>query len=415
MIFDKVIFKEIFDTLSRNKSRSILTGFGIFWGVFMLLFMAGGGSGLIDMLKKNFSGFATNTTLIYSSITTKPWCGLQEGRYWHLNESDLNTLKSMVPELDRITPMNVAWRQNANHGTNTIECNLKGIYNEYANVEEPKLRYGRFINESDCWQKRKVCVIGKKIYYSLFPNRDNPCGTFIKVGPTYFQIVGVDFSAGNISINGNASQSVIIPFTSFNLIFNRGDDIDMIALTGKTRVIMSSLEPRIRQIIARKHSFDPTDKQALEILNTEQLFQVMDSFFKGLYFFIWLVGIGTILSGAIGVSNIMMVTVKERTAEIGIRRALGATPKQVLSQILCESIVLTLSAGAFGVIFSVISLAALGNAVSPMSNVVPDAFQISFSLAVSAIVLLMILGILAGLMPAIQTMRIKPVDAMRVE
>ena len=407
-------YREIADSLVRNRSRSLLTGFGVFWGIFMLLFLMGGGQGLKQLVTKNFEGFATNTTIMFSSNTTKPWQGFKQGRYWNLDYTDIGRFKQMIPELETVTPVISAWGQTAVNGTNSVNANIKGMYADYAKVEEPKLRYGRFLNESDIAQERKVCVIGRRIYEGLFPDGEDPCGTFIRVGSVYYQVVGVDFSSGNISINGSADQTVSIPLPVAQKIFHRGNNIDMLCVTGKSGVRMSQLEDRMRQILARRHSFDPTDKQAVFIINTEQIFSIMDNLFTGLNFLIWLIGLGTILAGIIGVSNIMMVTVRERTTEIGIRRAIGATPKDILSQIIMESIALTLVAGSFGIVFSVLMLQLTQVIVNNMPNMSAN-FQIGFWTAIIAALLLTVLGVIAGLAPASRAMAIKPVDAMRDE
>ena len=320
----------------------------------------------------------------------------------------------MIPELDVVTPSMSAWNQEAEYGEHTLNCVVKGVYSNYSKIEEPLLRYGRYINDSDCMQERKVCVIGRRIYETLFPDGGDPCGTFIKAGPVYYQIVGVDVSAGNISINGEVSNSVQIPMPVAQKLYRRGNRVDLIAMTGKKGVKMSSIEDRVLQTVAREHRFDPRDKQALMMVNTEQLFGIVDNLFLGLDILVLLVGLGTILAGAIGVSNIMMVTVKERTTEIGIRRAIGATPNQILGQIIAESVTLTLVAGSMGIVFSVAMLEIFEKATA-QSDFGAAPFQIGFWTAIAAAALLAVLGVAAGLAPALRAMKIKPVDAMRDE
>lgn len=409
-------FREIGDALVKNKSRSILTGFGIFWGIFMLLFMLGGGNGMKDILNKNFEGFASNTIIAYPSQTSKPSHGFKEGRGWGFEVSDLERIKTMIPELDVVTPMITDWGVTVVHGKYSCEndCNLKGLYPEYKYVETPDLKYGRYINRLDCRLERKVCIIGKTIYESLFPEGGNPCGEMIKVGDVYYKIVGVNVSTSNININGSADWTVTIPLPIAQKLYNRGDFFDLLAMTCRPGVKSASLENRLRQVIARKHLFDPSDKAALFIINTEEIFELADNLLRGVNLLIWLVGLGTILAGAIGVSNIMMVTVKERTTEIGIRRAIGATPKEILSQIIAESISLTTVAGSGGIMFSVMLLSALEKIVSQTETGF-TAFQVSFGLALLCLGLLALLGAVAGLAPALRAMKIKPVDAMRDE
>lgn len=410
MRFDIDSYKEVFDTLTRNKSRSLLTGFGVFWGLFMLLFMLGGGQGVKAKLMSNFEGFATNSTFIFASETTKPYKGMQEGRTWNLTNKDIERLKIMVPELEVVTPTIAVWGGNAVNGELTASCSIKGVRTEYSRIEVPNLRYGRYINAVDEASARKVCVIGKKIYETLFPDGGDPCGTFIQVGSSYYQIVGVDTNSGNISINGSADETVSIPLTLAQQIYHRGDNVDLICMIGKDGVKMSSLEQRIRKIVAREHLFDETDKPAVYVLNAEEIFTLVDNIFRGVDMLIWLIGLGTLLAGAIGVSNIMMVTVKERTVEIGIRRAIGATPSDILGQIMTESVLLTMVSGLSSIVFTVGILAAVEAGVNDGTP-----FQISFGLAVGAALLLTVLGLAAGLAPAMRAMHIKPVDAMRDE
>ncbi len=414
MRFDVDSFREIADSLVRNKSRSLLTGFGVFWGIFMLLFLMGGGQGLKQLITKNFEGFATNTAILVSSETSRPYKGFKEGRYWRLTHMDVERLRQMMPELETVTPVISTYGGEAVYGTYTATGNVKGIYADYDKIEEPMIKYGRFLNETDIQQERKVCVIGKRIYNDLFPDGGDPCGEFIKAGPVYYQIVGVDFSSGNISISGRADQTISVPLPVAQKIYNRGSNVDLICITGKSGVRMSDQESRMREILSRQHLFDPKDKQALMIINTEQMFALVDNLFTGVNFLIWLVGLGTILAGIIGVSNIMMVTVRERTTEIGIRRAIGATPRDILSQIILESIALTLAAGSFGIVFAV-QLLRLMEVIVSATGGGTAAFQIGFWTAVVAALLLTALGVVAGLAPASRAMAIKPVDAMRDE
>jgi len=410
MRFDIDSFRETADSLTRNRRRTILTGFGVFWGLFMLLFMIGGGQGLKGLLEENFGGFATNTMVLISSNTSKPYKGLPEGRYWNFTRTDIERLKQMIPELDVVSPMIGGGGNTVEYGEYSATATLRGVSADYCKIEQPKLRYGRYLNDTDIKMERKVCVIGKRIYKQLFPDGGDPCGKFVKVGNIYFQIIGVDFNTSNISINTNSSYSLMIPETLAATVYNRGNMVDIICVTAKGGIHTSVLEPRIRSLMARQHVFDPDDSEAMQILNTEEIFMIVDNLFRGLNFMIWLVGLGTLLAGCIGVSNIMMVTVKERTIEIGIRRAIGAMPGEILTQIITESIALTLAAGSAGIVFAVFLLNIFEKATGGET-----AFQISFNTAVLAALLLAVLGAVAGLAPALRAMAVKPVDAMRDE
>ncbi len=419
MRFDIDSYREIADSLLRNKTRSLLTGFGIFWGIFMLLFLKGGGDGFKTLISQNFEGFANNAVMIVSSTTTKPYQGFKEGRYWNLDITDVERLKHNIPELDVVTPMRTKNGVTAIKDEYSFSTTVKGLKPDYQKVETPQLKYGRFINEMDELQERKVCVIGKRVYEALFPEGGDPCGEFIQLGSSQFMVVGVDFAAGNVSIQSSAAESVTVPLNvALKVYHGNSTEVDILSMCAKSGIKASEIEPELRSVMARAHFFDPTDKQALFIINTEEMFALVDNLFKGLNFLILLIGIGTILAGAIGVSNIMMVTVKERTTEIGIRRAIGATPRDILSQIIWEGTILTLIAGMSGVVFSVMILGALDKGMRLLGDTMlgtTPSFQVGFWFVIGATALITLIGIIAALAPASRAMNIKPVDAMRDE
>ncbi len=414
MKFDIDRFREILDTLSRNKSRSFLTGFGVFWGVFMLVALLGGGQGLKEKLQGNFEGFATNSAIIWAQPTTKPYAGFRKDRMWSMVYGDVERLKLQVPELATVSPVLSHWGGSATYDDRKTSCTMKGLLPDYQRVEAPQMFYGRYINDMDVSQNRKVCVIGKKVYKDLFPSGGDPCGKRICVDNIYYDVVGVDYSAGNMHVNGRNESSVVVPLTMMQKAYNLGDSVHMICVTAKPGVTMGSISDKMRTVIAGAHKIDPTDEKGVMVFNTEVLFGMLDNLFSGVNFLILLVGIGTLLAGAIGVSNIMMVTVRERTTEIGIRRAIGATPRNILGQIIAESMILTAVAGMSGILFAVAVLEMLELGYTS-DGIVSAHFQVSFWTAVGAAVLLALLGVLAGLAPALRAMSIKPVDAMRDE
>ena len=417
MRIDLDSYREILDTLTRNKARSFLTGFGVFWGVFMLIGLMGGGKAMREQLDNTFEGFAQNTIIIGANQTTKPYKGFRKGRWWSMDYKDIERLKQRVPELKVAVPMIFSsWggSNTAYYGDQKTSPRIQGTVPDLAKVMEPKMYYGRYLNEMDVREHRKVCVIGKKIYKDLFKEGGDPCGKKIRVDSTYFEVIGVNYSTSNVSFNGRAEEKITMPITLMQALFNRGNEVDLIAAVGREGVVMSKITDRIRETVARAHYVDPTDEQGAMIFNTELLFQLMDNMFKGVNFLIWLVGLGTLLAGAIGVSNIMMVTVRERTTEIGIRRAIGATPKMILSQIISESILLTLVAGMSGILFGVMILQML-EVANTEDGIVNTHFQVGFWTAILAAVVVCTVGVLAGLAPAARAMSIKPVDAMRDE
>jgi putative ABC transport system permease protein len=415
MRLDIDTYREILDTLTRNKSRSFLTGFGVFWGVFMLVALIGGGQGMKELLNQNFEGFATNSAMIWAQPTTKAYKGFRKGRRWDMEYKDVQRLKSRIPELEVVSPVLFSNGGTAYFGDRKTTVSINGVQEDYQRVSEPKMRYGRYLNDMDVAQRRKVCVIQKKTYKDLFPGGGDPCGSFIRVDSVYYQIVGVDYSsAEGISFGGESGTTMLLPITLMQQTYNMGQNVHMIAVTGKKGVVMSTVTDRIRETIARAHTIDPEDEQGVMVFNTEVLFQMLDNLFKGVNFLIWLVGLGTLLAGAIGVSNIMMVTVRERTIEIGIRRAIGATPKMILSQIISESIVLTMVAGMSGILFAVMILQMLELA-NTEDGILAAHFQVGFWTAIFAALAIAAMGVLAGLAPAARAMSIKPVDAMRDE
>lgn len=411
MRIDLDTYKEIVETLARNKSRSLLTGFGVFWGVFMLVALIGGGDGLRELLSNNFKGFATNAALVFAQPTTKPYDGFRKGRPWQMTYGDVARLREQVRELDVVSPM-VYSAATATSGDHKASGSVNGILPEYGKVSTPRLYYGRYLNDMDIAERRKVCVIGKKIYKSLFPGGGDPCGQLVRIDSMYFRVVGVDYSESGMM--NNPQESILLPLSLMQQAYNRGDRVDVIAVTARRGIAMSRITDKIRGVVARAHHVDPTDEKAVTVFNTEVLFGMLDNLFHGVNLLIWIVGIGTLLAGAIGVSNIMMVTVRERTSEIGIRRAIGATPRMILSQIVAESMLLTTVAGMSGILLAVVVLQMLelGNT---SDGIVNAHFQISFWAAVGAVALLSVLGVLAGLAPAARAMAIKPVDAMREE
>ena len=414
MKLDIDTYREILDTLTRNKSRSLLTGFGVFWGVFMLVALLGGGRGLKELLNQNFEGFATNSAMVWAQPTTKAYHGFRKGRIWSMDYKDVERLRQRVPELDVITPVLFSNGGTAYCGDRKASVGIEGVLPTFQRVNEPKLRYGRFLNDMDIAQRRKVCVIGKKTYKDLFPGGGDPCGSFIRVDSIFYQVVGVDYNDSEISMGGDAGTTMLLPITMMQQTYNRGKQVDMLAVTGRPGVVMSKMAPRIRETVARAHTIDPQDEQGIMVFNTEVLFQMLDSLFRGVSFLIWLVGLGTLLAGAIGVSNIMMVTVRERTTEIGIRRAIGATPRMILLQIISESIVLTLVAGMSGILLAVAILQMLELA-NTEDGILMAHFQVQFWTAIMAALAIAVMGVLAGLAPAARAMTIKPVDAMRDE
>lgn len=415
MKMDVDTWEEIFITISRNKTRSLLTAFGVFWGIFMLVTLLGGGQGMKSMMFSNFEGFASNSCYVWPQRTGEAYKGFRKGRWWSLENDDIARLKLGVANIDVITPLISRWGSTATYDDKKSSCIVKGLYPDYNKIEMQRLLYGRFINDVDIIEARKVCVIGKRVYEELFPKGEYPIGKYIRADGIYYRIIGVSISGGNIQISGRAEESVVLPFTTMQNTYNYGKRLEMLCITAKPGIKVSELQPDIEEVVKKAHLIHPDDKQAMMILNAEAMFQMVENLFKGINILIIMVGMGTLIAGAIGVSNIMMVTVKERTTELGIRRAIGARPRDILQQILSESMVLTSIAGMAGITFAVLILQVFEMAVNSDPLKPYTSFQVSFWLAIGTAALLIALGMLAGLAPAYRAMAVKPIDAIRDE
>ena len=413
MKIDKDTLEEILITITRNKTRSLLTAFGVFWGIFMLVALSGGGQGMQEELQQQFEGFATNSGFVVSSKTNEAYKGFRKGRWWDLEISDVD-LVADVEGVQMATPSTAMWGKSAVYEGNKYSCNIRGLYPEYEQLEHQEMAYGRFINDVDIREGRKVCVIGKRVYESIFKEGGDPCGKYVQVDSVYYQVVGVCSSEGNVNIQGQASQAVTLPYTTMQKMYNLGNEVQVVCFTMEPGMKVKDVKPEIERRIKQAHYISPTDKQAVMLLDLEAMFSMMDNLMTGVRFLTWMVGLGTLLAGAIGVSNIMMVTVKERTTEIGIRRAIGARPRDILQQILSESIVLTTVAGMAGISFGVFVLNVLEKTANP-PGVVETHYQVGFGMAIGTCLLVVALGMLAGLAPAYRAMAIKPIEAIRDE
>ena len=406
--------EEILITITRNKTRSLLTAFGVFWGIFMLVALIGGGQGMQNAMQVQFEGFATNSGFAWPQRTGEAYKGFSKGRWWSMNIDDIERIRENVEGIELITPSIARWGSKSVHEDKKFDCIVKGLHPEYEKIEAQDIALGRFINDVDIREARKVCVIGKRVYESLFTPGTDPLGKYIRVDGIYYRVIGLSVAEGNISIQGQSSESVILPFTTMQRAYNLGRNIELACFTVKPGLKVTDIQPDVERIIKEAHFISPDDKQAIMVLNTEAMFSMMDNLFTGIRILIWMVGLGTLLAGAIGVSNIMMVTVRERTTEIGIRRAIGARPKDILQQILSESMVLTTVAGMMGISFAVLVLQVMDLTITSDSGRAYG-FQVTFGLAVGTCLLLVTLGMLAGLAPAYRAMAIKPIEAIRDE
>jgi len=420
-LFDIDRWVEIWVTITRNKTRSLLTCFGVFWGILMLVILLGSGAGMKNGIFSNFKGFATNSVFFYTDRTSEPYKGFNKGRYWSMRNRDIDNIVQNVPAIVDISPLVWGNRSEKNivYGQLTGTYNVKGVMPGYFNIESQELHYGRLLNEIDIQERRKVCLIGSRVYETLFRNED-PCGKYIRVNGSYYQIVGViKQRASNINIGGRSEESVFLPFTTMQQIQNQGDRINFICVNVRHGYPVTKVVDEISALLKGQNEISPTDPQAVGQFNLAEQFATFEMLFTGIEILVWIVGLGTLLAGIIGVSNIMMVTIKERTKEIGVRRALGAKPFNIISQVMSESLLLTSLAGLTGLTLGVFLLDVVNRLLSAQPSGDNVTFfenpEISIQVAIVATIIIIISGLLAGLIPAWRALQIKAIDAIREE
>ncbi len=408
-LFDIENWREIGATLARNKTRTFLTAFGIFWGTAMLAMLIGGASGLRGMLMRNFDGFATNMGCCFPNRTTKAYKGFNKGMSWKLDDRDIEFIRRTSSALDLSTKLNFEMGS-VKYGTKSTARQVQGVESDYFKIQLPVIEAGRVLNSSDEAQIKKVAVIGKNVAAELF-GTENAIGKYISVNGVYFLTVGVISQTSEVSIGGKIDDSVILPSTTLRRAYNKGIDIDGFIYTAKPGHSPKEIEPIVRKAASTFHPIDPTDKDAMFFMDISENFAMVENLFTGISLLAIFVGIGTLLAGIIGIGNIMWIIVKERTQEIGIRRAIGAKPRDIIVQVLSESMVLTAIAGISGICFAVMVLT-IAEKITHDPILGSAHFQLSFTKAVGIMAVFLILGTAAGIVPAIKAMKIKPIEAL---
>lgn len=411
-IFDKENWKEIGATLARNKTRTFLTGFGIFWGVAMLTMLVGGAAGGEGMLRRIFAGFATNSGAMVPSATSIPYMGYQKGRTWNMTTSDVEVLRESFPELKSIIPTFQKWDSSFKYGKNSYSGQLIGAGANYVDFSTPKYYCGRFLNDADDKQERRVAVIGNKVATQLFPGNPAPLGKIIEVNGISYSVIGVIGDTSEIHANGSLDEAVVIPASTFRRSNGYGDKVDYIMFVAKDNVKLAKIIPRMQRVLYRRHNIHPNDASATWSINIAEQFEQIDKLFNGIDILALFIGLSTLIAGIIGIGNIMWVIVKERTQEIGIRRAIGAKPSDIIVQVLSEGAVLTVIAGSAGMIFAIAVLGVMQHVTNPPGSVSVAQFQMTPGDAGIILATFTILGILAGFIPSIKAMRIKPIEAL---
>jgi putative ABC transport system permease protein len=416
-MFDRDNWQEIFATIKKNKLRTFLTSLGVGWGIFMLVIMLGAGNGLKNGVMSDFEGTATNSFFMWTQKTSKPYQGMKPGRRFNFNNGDAMAL-AQLKELAVVSPQN---QLGGYRGANNVVRGLKsgafevnGVYPNIAQISPVKMVSGRFFNENDIREKRKVCVIGSRVREVLFTNEENPIEQYIRINGVYFKVIGLTTSTANGDQARQEEQRLQIPFTTFQNAFNYGDVVGWFAIASAPAVSASVAEEKVIAIMKERHKIAPEDKMAIGHWNMEEQFNKMNGLFNGISALVWFVGLGTLIAGVIGISNIMLIIVKERTKEIGVKRALGATPLLVTSQIILESVFLTSVAGYFGLVIGIGLLEMINNLLGADVPMFKNP-TVNLNAALISLTVLVICGAIAGFIPARRAVQINPVDALRAE
>lgn len=409
-VFDRDNWREIGASLARNKTRTFLTAFGIFWGTAMLALLMGGADGLKGMMSRQFAGFSTNLGAVFNGQRSMSYMGYNKGSYWTMTTEDVDVLRKVAPAIEYSSTMDRA-QVRAVYSTREKSVAAMGVEADYDKIMIPQMYEGRFINSSDISASRKVAVIGKNIAGELFGN-ESPVGKRVSLNGIYFTCIGVAGQKGDASIMGRIDDSFILPGSTLRLTFNRGNQVGFFVYTAPKGKKPSDNEPAIRRALSRLHAIHPADNNAIGFMDISEEFEMVDNLFLGLSILAFFVGFGSLMAGIIGVGNIMWIIVRERTHEFGVRRAIGAKPLDITVQVLCESILLTLVAGMAGVCFAAMILGA-ADAVTASPVLGKAGFEIGFTQAVGILAAFFVLGSAAGTLPAIKAMKIKPIEALR--
>lgn len=417
-IFDRNTWQEIFGSISKNKTRTIITIVGVLWGIFIYIALSGAAKGMDNGFEKVFESVSMNSMFVWGQSTSMPYEGFKTGRPMQLKLGDVAKMENRIPEIQNIAPRITL----GNFGTDPVftvrgqksgSYPVNGDYPVYTKIATKQIfDGGRFINDEDINQARKVCVIGERNVQELFEKDEDPIGQFIRIGDVYFQVVGIHKLSQGVSFDSDAA--IFIPFTTFRKLYNTGDNVDYFCIAAFDDVDVVQVEKDVKALLRNIHRVSPEDERAFGSFNLGEMFTRVSGFAKGMTFLSLVVGIATILAGVIGIGNILLISVKERTKELGVRRALGATPAEVRNQIILESVFLTMIAGVIGIILGAGVLSVINNLTKDLDFPYTNP-TVPIPYVLGALLIMVILGTLIGLIPAQRAVSIKPIDALREE
>jgi putative ABC transport system permease protein len=411
-IFDSDSWQEIYGSIRKNKVRTAITIIGVLWGIFLLVVLLGAARGMENGFNKLFGNFATNSVFVWTQSTDTPFKGFQEGRRFRLTMNDIEVLKSEYSnEIRLLAPRN----QTNNllvHNFKSGDFRVSGDYPVLDQIQKKQLLYGRFLNENDILSTAKVTVISEDMYIQLFDKGVNPIGEYVKINSINYKVVGVYKPSNTINFDGDCAY---IPFTTFRKVYNTANKVDWMMITANEGTNIEQMEKDILLTLKGLHKVHPDDKRAFGSVNLGKEIGKVTGFLIGMQFLTWFVGIATLIAGVFAIGNILLITVKERTQEIGIRRALGATPKSIRQQIILESVFLTTVAGMLGIIFGSTILFLIDMAVSNNDDIPLINPTVNIPIILIAFATLIVLGTLIGLIPAHMATIVRPIEALREE
>ena len=410
-IFDSDTWQEIFGSIRKNKMRTGITIIGVMWGLFLSVALLGAARGIENKFNSLFGNFATNSMFVWTNQTGKAFKGFQKGRKVQLKYTDVMTIKNNIKGVEKVVPRNLTQSQVVRK-MKVISTGVYGDYPSLNEVQKKNLSYGRFINKNDINLRKKVCVIKSDLYKQMFDKDENPVGEYLKINGISYQIIGMyEEKFGG----GGPQGDVHIPFTTFQQTYNTGDDIGWMMITGETGVDVAQMQVDVKLLLKTLHQVHPDDSRAFGSFNMAAEMKKVTGFLTGLQFLTWFVGIATLIAGVFAIGNILLITVKERTKEIGIRRAIGARPIEIKRQIVLESIFLTTVAGSLGIILGGFLLMFLDKQFGHGVDSVLVNPTVNIPVVLFAYAMLVILGTLIGLIPASVAIKMKPIEALSDE
>ncbi len=420
-IFDKDTWQEIFGSIGQNKLRTVITIIGVLWGIFLYILLSGIAKGVDNGFEQRFERISSNSLFVWTQNTSIPYLGFKIDRRWNIKLNDVETLKKEIPEIKNIASriQKGNWGSQGASVTNGQRNGTYNIYGDYPilKVVSQKDIYdgGRFINHLDIKEERKVCVIGERTKKELFSDDINPIGKYININNIYFKVIGihkfVDEGGGSFADDGD----IHVPFSTFKRLYNTGDIVGFLLIAGFDDVDILKVERQVKNLLKKIHNVHPDDERAIGAFNLGALFTRIKNFANGMSFISLVIGVATIIAGVIGIGNILLISVKERTKEIGIRRAIGASPNHIRKQIILESVFLTVVAGIIGIILGAFVLYVINIATQNLEDIPFTNATVPLNYIFAALLMMIGLGTLIGFVPAEKAISIRPIDALRDE